>query len=154
LLRCRHTSDEYIHKPTRLSRLRTFVRKYITAIIAACPTPWVPLHPLRQTHDDTVGSVAVPRPFFAAVMDRLDSHVDTAGAEFQKNRDRMAALVAELRERHARVKLGGGEKYLQRHRDQDKLPVRERIEKLLDSGAPLLELSPLAAWDLYDGDAP
>jgi len=87
-------------------------------------------------------------------MDRLDSHVDTAGAGFRKNHERMAALVAELRDRYARVKLGGGEKYLQRHRGQGKLPVRERIEKLLDPGAPFLELSPLAAWDLYDGDAP
>jgi acetyl-CoA carboxylase carboxyltransferase component len=87
-------------------------------------------------------------------MDRLDSHVDTASAEFRRNHERMAALVAELRERNARAKLGGGEKYLQRHREQGKLPVRERIEKLLDPGAPFLELSPLAAWDLYEGDAP
>src|SRR5262245_4929405 len=87
-------------------------------------------------------------------MDRLESHVDASSAEFRKNHERMAALVAELRERNARVKLGGGEKYLQRHRDQGKLPVRDRIERLLDPGAPFLELSPLAAWDLYDGDAP
>ena len=87
-------------------------------------------------------------------MDRLASHVDPASAAFRQNRDRMAALVAELRERTARVRLGGGEKYLQRHREQGKLPARERIEKLLDPGSPFLELSALAAWDLYDGDAP
>ena len=49
---------------------------------------------------------------------------------------------------------GGGAKYLQRHREQGKLPVRERIDRLLDPGSPFLELSPLAAWDLYDNEAP
>ena len=43
---------------------------------------------------------------------------------------------------------------MQRHRDQGKMPVRERIDTLLDPGSPFLELSPLAAWDLYDNDAP
>jgi acetyl-CoA carboxylase carboxyltransferase component len=87
-------------------------------------------------------------------MYRLDSHVDTSSEDFRRNYERMAALVAELKERDARVKQGGGEKYLQRHRDQGKLPVRERVDKLLDPGSPFLELSPLAAWDLYDGEAP
>jgi len=87
-------------------------------------------------------------------MDRLETHIDPASEEFARNRDRMAALVAELRERTAAVRQGGGERYLQRHRQQGKLPVRERIEKLLDPGSPFLELSPLAAWDLYDNDAP
>jgi 3-methylcrotonyl-CoA carboxylase beta subunit/propionyl-CoA carboxylase len=54
----------------------------------------------------------------------------------------------------ARAREGGGLKYLQRHREQGKLPVRERIERLLDPGSPFLELSPLAAFDMYDGDAP
>ena len=67
---------------------------------------------------------------------------------------RMTALVAELRERLVAAKQGGGPRYLERHREQGKLPVRERIEKLLDPGSPFLELSPLAAWGLYDNDAP
>ena len=66
----------------------------------------------------------------------------------------MSALVAELRERTAITKQGGGTKYLERHRSQGKLPVRERIDRLLDPGSPFLELSPLAAWDLYDNEAP
>ncbi|HXH25661.1 MAG TPA: carboxyl transferase domain-containing protein [Vicinamibacterales bacterium] len=66
----------------------------------------------------------------------------------------MSQLVAELRERLARVRLGGGERPLQRHREQGKLPVRERLERLLDPGSPFLELSPLAAWDMYDNEAP
>ena len=87
-------------------------------------------------------------------MDRLESHIDPSSEAFRRNRERMAALVAELRERSASVRQGGGEKYIQRHREQGKLPVRERIGKLLDAGSPFLELSPLAAWDLYDNEAP
>jgi acetyl-CoA carboxylase carboxyltransferase component len=87
-------------------------------------------------------------------MDILDTHVDTASEQFQANRDRMTALVADLGERLALVKQGGGAKYLERHRAQGKLPARERIEKLLDEGSAFLELSPLAAWDLYDNEAP
>src|SRR5689334_7549043 len=66
----------------------------------------------------------------------------------------MTQLVDQLRQRVTAVQQGGGPKYLQRHREQGKLPVRERIDKLLDSGSPFLELSPLAAWDVYDNDAP
>jgi 3-methylcrotonyl-CoA carboxylase beta subunit/propionyl-CoA carboxylase len=87
-------------------------------------------------------------------LDVLETHVDTASELFRTNAERMKALVAELRERTAKVKQGGGPKYLQRHRDQGKLPVRDRIDKLLDDGSPFLELSPLAAWDLYDSEAP
>jgi 3-methylcrotonyl-CoA carboxylase beta subunit/propionyl-CoA carboxylase len=84
----------------------------------------------------------------------LENHVDPANPIFQSNRERMAQLVAELRERLSRARDGGGAKYVERHRAQGKLPVRERIERLLDPGSPFLELSPLAAYDMYDGDAP
>ncbi len=87
-------------------------------------------------------------------MDRLETHVDTSSELFKSNAERMQALVAELRQRTAEVRQGGGQKYIERHRAQGKLPVRERIEKLLDAGSPFLELSPLAAWDLYDNEAP
>jgi acetyl-CoA carboxylase carboxyltransferase component len=87
-------------------------------------------------------------------MDVIESHVDPSSPEFRANHDRMSALVAQLRERLAIVKQGGGAKYIERHRQQGKLFVRERIDKLLDEGSPFLELSPLAAWDLYDNDAP
>ena len=87
-------------------------------------------------------------------MDILESHVNTRSDLFRGNYDRMSALVAELRDRTAQVRQGGGPRYLQRHREQGKLPVRDRIDRLLDPGSPFLELSPLAAWDLYDNDAP
>ena len=84
----------------------------------------------------------------------LESHIDPADPTFRANRERMEQLVADLRERLARAHEGGGAKYLKRHRDQGKLPVRERIERLLDPGSPFLELSPLAAQGMYGGDAP
>src|SRR3970040_1780557 len=87
-------------------------------------------------------------------MDVLETLIRPDAPEFRHNASRMAALVAELRERRARAREGGGERYLQRHREQGKLPVRERIDRLIDPGSPFLELSPLAAWDMYDGDAP
>jgi len=87
-------------------------------------------------------------------MDVLGTHVDPASDEFRANSARMDALVRELRERIAAARLGGGEKYLQRHREQRKLTVRERIDRLLDPGSPFLELSPLAAWEMYDNEAP
>ena len=64
------------------------------------------------------------------------------------------ALVAELRDRLARVQAGGGTEAVERHRGRGKLLARERIDRLVDPGTPFLELSPLAAWDLYDGEAP
>jgi 3-methylcrotonyl-CoA carboxylase beta subunit/propionyl-CoA carboxylase len=87
-------------------------------------------------------------------MDRLHTHVDTSSELFRRNRQRMTALVHELRERTAAVRQGGGEKHLQRQREQSKLAARDRLDRLLDRQSPFLELSPLAAWDLYDNDAP
>src|SRR5256714_5802397 len=66
----------------------------------------------------------------------------------------MAALVAELRERTAEVARGGGESALEKHRARGKLPARERVDRLLDPDTAFLELGTLAAWDLYDGQAP
>ena len=87
-------------------------------------------------------------------MDLFQTRVQSSAPEFQKNRDRMTQLVNELKKRTDLARQGGGEKYVERHRSQGKLPVRERIEKLLDPGSPLLELSPLAASDMYEGEAP
>src|SRR6188508_2494017 len=87
-------------------------------------------------------------------MERLHSHIDTSSAQFRANHDHMSRLVTEYRRRFDQVRQGGGPKYLARHREQGKMPVRERIEGLLDPGSAFLELSALAAWDMYDGDAP
>ena len=70
------------------------------------------------------------------------------------NREANLALVAELRERLALVRRGGGDEAVAKHRARGKLLARERIDRLVDPGTPFLELSALAAWDLYGGDAP
>src|SRR5258705_12065794 len=87
-------------------------------------------------------------------MQRLPSRVRTDSPDFTANHGKMTALVAQLRERIANAREGGGPRYLQRHREQGKLPARERIDRLLDEGSPFLELSPLAAWEMYDNGAP
>jgi 3-methylcrotonyl-CoA carboxylase beta subunit/propionyl-CoA carboxylase len=87
-------------------------------------------------------------------MDVLETRVRPESDEFRQNAGRFERLVGELRERLAVARSGGGPKYLDRHRQQGKLPVRDRIDRLLDQGSPFLELSPLAGWDLYDEDVP
>jgi len=78
----------------------------------------------------------------------------TSDATFDARRQRMEDLVSELRERTALVARGGGDKALERHRSRGKLPARERVDLLCDPGTAFLELNALAAWELYDGDAP
>ncbi|MEP7200791.1 MAG: carboxyl transferase domain-containing protein, partial [Chloroflexota bacterium] len=87
-------------------------------------------------------------------MDILESALNPSDPQFQANAAHNRTLAAELRERLALVRKGGDEQAHARHREQGKLFVRKRIDKLLDDGAPFLELSPLAAYEMYDGDAP
>jgi acetyl-CoA carboxylase carboxyltransferase component len=84
----------------------------------------------------------------------LSSQVERGSDDFSRRYERMAALVAELRERTAGVARGGGERAVERHRERGKLPARERIDRLVDPDTAFLELGALAAWDLYDGQAP
>src|SRR4051794_2962650 len=96
-------------------------------------------------------------PAYPSPMPVLRSRLDAAAAETRANHDAMAALVADLRDRQAAVAArgaGGDDRSFPRHRERGKLPVRERIDRLVDRGSPFLELSPLAATGLYDGDAP
>jgi acetyl-CoA carboxylase carboxyltransferase component len=74
--------------------------------------------------------------------------------EFDERRARMEELVTELRERTAQVSRGGGDKALEKHRSRGKLTARERVDRLLDPDSAFLELSALAAWNVYDGQAP
>ncbi|MCL4812580.1 MAG: methylcrotonoyl-CoA carboxylase [Vicinamibacteraceae bacterium] len=87
-------------------------------------------------------------------MDVIETHVQPASEEFARNASRMRSLVDDLRAAAARAREGGGPRYLERHRAQGKLPVRERIARLLDPETPFLELSPLAAAGMYDDEAP
>jgi acetyl-CoA carboxylase carboxyltransferase component len=73
---------------------------------------------------------------------------------FQQRRELMEGLVAELRERTAQVARGGGDKATERHRSRGKMTARERVDRLVDPGGAFLELNALAAWDMYEGQAP
>jgi 3-methylcrotonyl-CoA carboxylase beta subunit len=85
-------------------------------------------------------------------MDQLPTRIDVTSPEFQERSAAMEALVAGLHEELARVRRGGAGR--ERHAEQKKMFVRDRVDALLDAGSPFLELSPLAAHQMYDGEAP
>jgi 3-methylcrotonyl-CoA carboxylase beta subunit len=84
----------------------------------------------------------------------LESKLNSRSPEFQANARAMQALVEDLETRVARIALGGGETARARHTARGKLLPRERVARLLDPGTPFLELSQLAAFGLYDDEAP
>jgi acetyl-CoA carboxylase carboxyltransferase component len=84
----------------------------------------------------------------------LESRIDPKSQEFSARRTRMEELVAQLRERTAAVAGGGPADAVERHRSRGKLLARERVERLADPDSAFLELSPLAAWDCYEDEAP
>ncbi len=87
-------------------------------------------------------------------MSVLKSLASADVSDFKANASSYEELVAELRERSAQARLWGGEKARRRHEERGKLPVRTRVERLLDPGTAFLELSPLAAFGMYDGRVP
>lgn len=88
------------------------------------------------------------------IMGIIETRVDRTGPEFQENTLYFQQLIDELNERIRQVQQGGGEDAIARHRKRNKLLARERIQVLCDPDTPFLELSPLAAWDMYDNEAP
>jgi acetyl-CoA carboxylase carboxyltransferase component len=87
-------------------------------------------------------------------MERLKSRVNTKAPDYKANYENSLNLVKELKERLEIVKKGGPEKARERHISRGKLLPRDRIAKLCDKDTPFLELSPFAAWDMYDNEAP
>jgi 3-methylcrotonyl-CoA carboxylase beta subunit len=83
---------------------------------------------------------------------KITSTIDTQSSEFCSNAERMRALTTQLQARRAEAALGGSEKSRERHVARGKLLPRDRVMNLIDPGAPFLELSPLAAYGMYDGD--
>ncbi len=87
-------------------------------------------------------------------MATIKSTINTRSEEFAENAAHARAQVDDLRAKLEAIKLGGGEAYQERHKSRGKLLPRERINTLLDPGAPFLELSQLAAYGVYDEDVP
>src|SRR5271156_828514 len=87
-------------------------------------------------------------------MERIESRINTSSPEYRQNFALMEAAVKQLREEVERVREGGPEQSRRRHLDRGKLLVRDRIRKLLDPQSAFMELSPLAAWGMYEDEAP
>ncbi|MCX7974592.1 MAG: methylcrotonoyl-CoA carboxylase, partial [Candidatus Aminicenantes bacterium] len=87
-------------------------------------------------------------------MFRLESKVDPKSLEYKENYDHMKNLVAEYKAILKEVRQGGPPQYKELHKKRGKLLVRERLERLFDKNTPFLELSPLAAYNMYDNEAP
>jgi 3-methylcrotonyl-CoA carboxylase beta subunit len=84
----------------------------------------------------------------------LRSSADTASEAFKRNHSANSALAAELRDKLETAARGGSDRARDRHVSRGKLLPRDRVDTLTDPGSPFLELSPLAADGMYDGDAP
>lgn len=87
-------------------------------------------------------------------MEIIQNEISTGSTDFVANREAMSAQVQEFRRRVGVVKLGGGADAVAKHKSRGKLTARERVEALLDPGTSFLELSSLAAWEMYDNQAP
>ncbi len=87
-------------------------------------------------------------------MFRIESKVDTKSKEYKENFRYMKKVVTEYKERLSKVQEGGPLKYRELHKSRGKLLPRERVDKLFDRNTPFLELTPLAANDMYDNEAP
>lgn len=87
-------------------------------------------------------------------MSEIVSHINPNSPEFQANYDHNYALAEQLKTRQRQAAGERPSHVIQRQRDRGKMLVRERIEAILDENSPFLELSPLAAWDMYSGEAP
>ena len=87
-------------------------------------------------------------------MSEIISRIDPGGEEFNTNFKHNKALADELRQRQEVAAFSRSERVIERQRDRGKLLVHERIDALLDQDSPFLELSPLAAWDMHNGEAP
>jgi len=84
----------------------------------------------------------------------IESRIDPRSNVFAANAQWMRSLVGDLRDKLAQIAQGGGESARARHLSRGKLLPRSRIEQLIDPGSPFMELSPLAAWEMYEGEAP
>jgi 3-methylcrotonyl-CoA carboxylase beta subunit len=84
----------------------------------------------------------------------LESQISTQSAEYQRNYAHHLKLAEDLKKLLEQIRKGGSEEARKKHEERGKLFVRERIRLLLDEDRPFLELSPLAAYKVYDSDVP
>lgn len=82
------------------------------------------------------------------------SEINQESVEYKQNKNAMLAMVKDLRDKLEVVKQGGGKEAVSKHKSRGKLTARERIEAMVDSGTSFLEFSTLAAWEVYENQAP
>ena len=87
-------------------------------------------------------------------MHAIESKLNPRDASVLASRQAMQALVDDLRAKHAAAAFGGGEAARAKHTGRGKLLPRDRVKQLLDPGSPFLELSGLAAYEIYNNDSP
>ncbi len=87
-------------------------------------------------------------------MKRFKSSISTNSPDYKENYKFNKELTDKLSAEIAKIKLGGPERHRQRHQERGKLLVRDRIKMLIDKNTPFLELSALAAYDMYEAEAP
>ena len=87
-------------------------------------------------------------------VDAIQTQVDINSSDFKSNKQAYEQILRIFKNRLRQVESGGGEEAVKKHRARNKLTARERIQLLIDPETPFLELSALAAWDMYEGEAP
>ncbi len=87
-------------------------------------------------------------------MAKIISKINVRSPDFIENAAHMQVQVDDLKEKLETIKLGGGERSRERHLSRGKLLPRDRVNALLDAGSPFLELSQLAAHEVYDANIP
>lgn len=103
-------------------------------------------------HRRAIASYTSPQQ--AAQLSIIPSNVDTNSQAFRDNASAMDELTARMAELHATVAHGGPEKARKKHVERNKMLVRDRVTALIDPGSSFLELSALAAHNVYDEDIP
>uniref|UniRef100_A0A8R1IUB5 methylcrotonoyl-CoA carboxylase n=1 Tax=Caenorhabditis japonica TaxID=281687 RepID=A0A8R1IUB5_CAEJA len=82
----------------------------------------------------------------------IKSSIDNSSEDFVANQSEMEAIVNDLKAKIAKIEQAGGEKAVKLHRSRGKMLARERIDALVDSGSPFLELSQLAGYQMYGAE--
>lgn len=85
---------------------------------------------------------------------RIESKVNTKSDQFKESKAYFEKILSELRDRTGKIRKGGPDRAVAKHKERGKLTARERLAKLFDKNTPFLELSALAAYDMYDNEAP
>jgi len=87
-------------------------------------------------------------------MYRIESKIDTHSEEFIKNKQAYLLMLKQYKDILNKIKLGGPQQAIEKHKERGKLLVRERIDLLIDANTPFLELSPLASYNMYENQFP